>query len=42
MIDHVDHIVLTTRDLAGCIRFYGGSDEFIECRQTTQLNGLCP
>ena len=22
MIDHVDHIVLTTRDLAGCIRFY--------------------
>ena len=22
MIDHVDHIVLTTRDLKGCIRFY--------------------
>ena len=22
MIDHVDHIVLTTRDLPGCIRFY--------------------
>ncbi len=22
MIDHVDHIVLTTRDLAGCTRFY--------------------
>ena len=22
MIDHVDHIVLTTRDLAGSIRFY--------------------
>jgi catechol 2,3-dioxygenase-like lactoylglutathione lyase family enzyme len=22
MIDHVDHIVLTTRDLAGCMRFY--------------------
>ena len=22
MIDHVDHIVLTTRDLQGCIRFY--------------------
>ena len=22
MIDRVDHIVLTTRDLAGCIRFY--------------------
>ena len=22
MIDHIDHIVLTTRDLAGCIRFY--------------------
>jgi catechol 2,3-dioxygenase-like lactoylglutathione lyase family enzyme len=22
MIDHVDHIVLTTRDLGGCIRFY--------------------
>lgn len=22
MIDHLDHLVLTTRDLAGCIRFY--------------------
>ncbi|HVC11835.1 MAG TPA: VOC family protein [Burkholderiales bacterium] len=22
MIDHVDHIVLTTRDRAGCVRFY--------------------
>ena len=22
MIDHIDHIVLTTRDLAGCQRFY--------------------
>jgi len=22
MIDHVDHIVLTTRDLAGCMHFY--------------------
>jgi len=22
MIDHIDHIVLTTRDLEGCIRFY--------------------
>ncbi len=22
MIDHIDHIVLTTRDLPGCIRFY--------------------
>ena len=22
MIDHIDHIVLTTRDLAGCLRFY--------------------
>jgi catechol 2,3-dioxygenase-like lactoylglutathione lyase family enzyme len=22
MIDHVDHIVLTTRDLTGCLRFY--------------------
>lgn len=22
MIDHIDHIVLTTRDLNGCIRFY--------------------
>ena len=22
MIDHVDHIVLTTRDLEGCLRFY--------------------
>ena len=24
MIDHVDHVVLTTRDLEGCIRFYSG------------------
>ena len=24
MIDHIDHIVLTTRDLKGCIRFYTG------------------
>jgi len=23
MIDHIDHIVLTTRDLEGCMRFYG-------------------
>lgn len=22
MIDHIDHVVLTTRDLDGCIRFY--------------------
>jgi catechol 2,3-dioxygenase-like lactoylglutathione lyase family enzyme len=22
MIDHIDHIVLTTRDLDGCVRFY--------------------
>ena len=22
MIDHIDHLVLTTRDLDGCIRFY--------------------
>ena len=22
MLHHIDHIVLTTRDLAGCIRFY--------------------
>jgi catechol 2,3-dioxygenase-like lactoylglutathione lyase family enzyme len=22
MIDHVDHIVLTTRDTAGCVKFY--------------------
>lgn len=22
MIDHIDHIVLTTRDVQGCIRFY--------------------
>jgi len=22
LIDHIDHIVLTTRDLQGCIRFY--------------------
>ncbi len=22
MIDHLDHLVLTTRDLEGCIRFY--------------------
>jgi len=24
MIDHVDHIVLTTRDKDACIRFYSG------------------
>jgi catechol 2,3-dioxygenase-like lactoylglutathione lyase family enzyme len=24
MIDHVDHIVLTTRDLDACVRFYTG------------------
>ena len=24
MIDHIDHIVLTTRDREGCIRFYTG------------------
>jgi catechol 2,3-dioxygenase-like lactoylglutathione lyase family enzyme len=24
MIDHIDHIVLTTRDTEGCIRFYTG------------------
>ena|SRR6185503_13488169 len=24
MIDHIDHIVLTTRDLKGCLRFYTG------------------
>jgi catechol 2,3-dioxygenase-like lactoylglutathione lyase family enzyme len=23
MIDHIDHIVLTTRDKEGCLRFYG-------------------
>jgi catechol 2,3-dioxygenase-like lactoylglutathione lyase family enzyme len=22
MIDHIDHVVLTTRDLASCLRFY--------------------
>ena len=22
MIDHIDHVVLTTRDLAGCLNFY--------------------
>ena len=22
MIDHIDHVVLTTRDLPGCLRFY--------------------
>jgi catechol 2,3-dioxygenase-like lactoylglutathione lyase family enzyme len=22
MIDHLDHVVLTTRDLEGCVRFY--------------------
>ena len=25
MIDHIDHIVLTTRDKAACIRFYTGA-----------------
>jgi len=24
VIDHIDHVVLTTRDLEGCIRFYSG------------------
>ena len=24
MIDHIDHVVLTTRDLASCLRFYSG------------------
>jgi len=24
MIDHIDHIVLTTRDKAACVRFYTG------------------
>jgi catechol 2,3-dioxygenase-like lactoylglutathione lyase family enzyme len=23
MIDHIDHVVLTTRDLPACLRFYG-------------------
>ena len=23
MIDHIDHVVLTTRDLASCLHFYG-------------------
>ena len=23
MIDHIDHVVLTTRDLHSCLRFYG-------------------
>jgi catechol 2,3-dioxygenase-like lactoylglutathione lyase family enzyme len=23
VIDHIDHVVLTTRDLAACLRFYG-------------------
>ena len=23
MIDHIDHVVLTTRDLPSCLRFYG-------------------
>jgi catechol 2,3-dioxygenase-like lactoylglutathione lyase family enzyme len=23
MIDHIDHVVLTTRDLAACLKFYG-------------------
>ena len=24
MIDHIDHVVLTTRDLPACLRFYSG------------------
>ena len=24
MIDHIDHVVLTTRDLASCLHFYAG------------------
>jgi len=24
MIDHIDHVVLTTRDLPACLRFYAG------------------
>ena len=41
MIDHVDHIVLTTRDLAGCIRFYcdvlGMKAELFETTGATRL-----
>ncbi|HLX79524.1 MAG TPA: VOC family protein [Burkholderiales bacterium] len=25
MIDHIDHVVLTTRDLASCLKFYSGT-----------------
>jgi catechol 2,3-dioxygenase-like lactoylglutathione lyase family enzyme len=41
MIDHVDHIVLTTRDLAGCMRFYcdvlGMKSEKFETPQAVRL-----
>jgi catechol 2,3-dioxygenase-like lactoylglutathione lyase family enzyme len=41
VIDHVDHIVLTTRDLEGCLRFYcdvlGMKAEKFETPQATRL-----
>jgi catechol 2,3-dioxygenase-like lactoylglutathione lyase family enzyme len=41
VIDHVDHIVLTTRDLAGCLKFYcdvlGMKAEKFETPQATRL-----
>jgi catechol 2,3-dioxygenase-like lactoylglutathione lyase family enzyme len=41
MIDHVDHIVLTTRDLPGCMMFYcdvlGMKAEKFETPQGTRL-----
>jgi catechol 2,3-dioxygenase-like lactoylglutathione lyase family enzyme len=41
MIDRIDHVVLTTRDLAGCLRFYcdvlGMKAEKFETPQATRL-----
>src|SRR5689334_24632527 len=41
MIDHIDHVVLTTRDLKGCLHFYsevlGMKHETFQTPQQTRL-----